>query len=146
MLSRAYCCTDNNASSINFIYTTMNLSFDATEFTSQVSPSSIPGLLWAYYVQYLWNYGSDSWVARIAYSCRILAILVSFPIIILGLLVGNRPSDTIRCHLADLYLGHCFLRHCSHSWRHRRRKSLNERQSHGSQYHDTSRWLSHSWV
>jgi len=60
----------------------MNLSFD----TSQVSPSAIPGLLWAYYVQYLWNYDSDSWVARIAYSCRILAILVSLPLIILGLL------------------------------------------------------------
>ena len=85
--------TDNNASSINFIYTTMSLSFDTTEFTSQVSPSSIPGLLWAYYVQYLWTYESDSWVARIAYSCRILAILVSLPIIILGLLVGNRPSQ-----------------------------------------------------
>ena len=76
----------------------MNLSFDASEFTSQVSPSSIPGLLWAYYVQYLWNYESDSWVARIAYSCRILAILISLPIIILGLLVGNnRTSDAIRC-------------------------------------------------
>lgn len=58
----------------------MNLSFDT-------SPSAIPGLLWAYYVQYLWNYESDSWVARIAYSCRILAILVSLPLIILGLLV-----------------------------------------------------------
>jgi len=65
-----------------FIHPTMNLSFD----TSQVSPSAIPGLLWAYYVQYLWNYDSDSWVARIAYSCRILAILVSLPLIILGLL------------------------------------------------------------
>jgi len=66
--------------------TAMNLSFDTSEFTSQVSPSSFPGLLWAYYVQYLWNYDSDSWVARIAYSCRILAILVCLPIIILGLL------------------------------------------------------------
>ena len=36
-------------------------------------------------------------MARIAYSCRILAILVILPIIILGLLVGNRSSDTIRC-------------------------------------------------
>jgi len=64
----------------------MNLSFDTSQYTSQVSPSSIPGLLWAYYVQNLWNYESSSWVARIAYSCRILAILVSLPIIILGLL------------------------------------------------------------
>jgi len=51
-----------------------------------MSPSSIPGLLWACYVQYLWNYESGSWVARIAYVCRILAILVCLPIIILGLL------------------------------------------------------------
>jgi len=53
---------------------------------SHISPSSIPGTLWEYYVQYLWLYEPDSWVARIAYSCRVLAILVSLPIIILGLL------------------------------------------------------------
>ncbi|KAF8160782.1 hypothetical protein B0H34DRAFT_351843 [Crassisporium funariophilum] len=66
----------------------MNL-FDASEFTTQVlqmSPSSIPATLWGYYIQYLWNYESDSWVARIAYSCRILAILVCLPIVILALL------------------------------------------------------------
>ncbi|KAF8813822.1 hypothetical protein BYT27DRAFT_7083529 [Phlegmacium glaucopus] len=64
----------------------MNFSFTASEFTSEISPSSIPGLLWAFYVQYLWNYESGSWVARIAYSCRILAILICLPIIILALL------------------------------------------------------------
>jgi hypothetical protein len=153
MLSREHCFTDNNASPIKFIYlvyhtfqfSTMNLSFDTSQYTSQVSPSSIPGLLWAYYVQNLWNYESSSWVARIAYSCRILAILVSLPIIILGLLVG-RNSVTIKVYLVDLYLGHCFVRHRSHSWCYRRRKSFNERQSHRSQYHDTSRWHNHSWV
>lgn len=65
----------------------MNSSLGASDFTSQLTPSSIPGLLWAYYVQYLWNYESGSWVARIAYSCRILAILLCLPIIILGMLV-----------------------------------------------------------
>jgi len=64
----------------------MNLSFDTSEISSQVSSFSMPGLLWAYYVQYLWNYEPGSFVARIAYSCRILAILISLPIIILGLL------------------------------------------------------------
>ena len=59
----------------------------SSDFTFQISPFSVPGLLWAYYVKYLWNYEPDSWVARIAYSCRILAILVTLPIIILGLLV-----------------------------------------------------------
>jgi hypothetical protein len=69
----------------------MNITLYTSEFTahiSQVSPSSIPGTLWAYYMKYLWLYEPDSWVARIAYSCRVLAILVSLPIIVLGLLVS----------------------------------------------------------
>ncbi|PPQ68428.1 hypothetical protein CVT24_004849 [Panaeolus cyanescens] len=57
-----------------------------TDSLSHISPASIPATLWALYVEYLWNYESDSWVARIAYSCRILAFLISLPIIILGLL------------------------------------------------------------
>ncbi|KAF9049990.1 hypothetical protein BJ165DRAFT_1455614 [Panaeolus papilionaceus] len=57
-----------------------------TDSLSQISPASIPATLWALYIEYLWNYESDSWVARIAYSCRILALLISLPIIILGLL------------------------------------------------------------
>ncbi|KDR75185.1 hypothetical protein GALMADRAFT_279957 [Galerina marginata CBS 339.88] len=67
----------------------MNLSFYTSEFTlqvSQISPTSIPGTLWAYYIEYLWLYKPDSWVARMAYSFRVLAILVSLPIVILGLL------------------------------------------------------------
>jgi len=69
----------------------MNITQYTSEFTahiSQVSPSLIPGTIWTYYVKYLWLYEPDSWVARIAYSCRVLAILVSLPIIILGLLVS----------------------------------------------------------
>ncbi|KAF8973097.1 hypothetical protein BDZ97DRAFT_1912676 [Flammula alnicola] len=67
----------------------MNISFYASELTSRVSgisPSSVPQTLWAYYIQYLWFYEPNSWVAKIAYSFRILAILVSLPIVILGLL------------------------------------------------------------
>jgi len=67
----------------------MNVSYYTSEFASQVSqvsPWSIPGTLWAYYLEYLWFYETDSWVARIAYAARILAILVSLPLLILGLL------------------------------------------------------------
>jgi hypothetical protein len=70
----------------------MNITLYTSEFTAhifQISPSSIPGTLWACYVKYLWLYEPDSWVARIAYSCRVLAILVSLPIIVLGLLVSD---------------------------------------------------------
>ncbi|PPQ89704.1 hypothetical protein CVT25_014105 [Psilocybe cyanescens] len=67
----------------------MNVSFYTSEFTSQVSQIpllSIPGTLWAYYLEYLWFYEPDSWVATIAYSCRVLAVLIGLPVIILGLL------------------------------------------------------------
>lgn len=45
-----------------------------------------PRLLWNYYLEYLWNYESGSWVATIASTCRILAILISLPIAVLALL------------------------------------------------------------
>ncbi|KAF8904451.1 hypothetical protein CPB84DRAFT_1814445 [Gymnopilus junonius] len=67
----------------------MNITFYASEVSSQVSQislASIPSTLWALYLEYLWFYEPDSWVARIAYSCRVLAVLVSLPVIILGLL------------------------------------------------------------
>ncbi|RDB25128.1 hypothetical protein Hypma_007744 [Hypsizygus marmoreus] len=67
----------------------MNVStlvFDFSFQISQVSPSTLPGMLWNHYVEYLWNYHPNSWVARIASISRFLALLVSFPIIVLGLL------------------------------------------------------------
>ncbi|KAH9485113.1 hypothetical protein JR316_0002020 [Psilocybe cubensis] len=67
----------------------MNVTFYTSEFTSQVSQIpilTIPGTIWAYYLEYLWFYEPDSWVATIAYSCRVLAVLISLPVIILGLL------------------------------------------------------------
>ncbi|KAF8236549.1 hypothetical protein L208DRAFT_1357331 [Tricholoma matsutake] len=53
---------------------------------SQLSPPLSPRSIWGYYVQYLWNYQPNSWVARIASVCRVLAILISFPIVVLALL------------------------------------------------------------
>ena len=50
-----------------------------------------PRLLWDRYVEYLWKYEHNSWVARIASTCRVLAILVSLPIVVLALLVMLDP-------------------------------------------------------
>ncbi|KAG2016139.1 hypothetical protein CC2G_009338 [Coprinopsis cinerea AmutBmut pab1-1] len=67
----------------------MNVTQYISEVTSQVtqtSPSAYPGLVWTYYIRYLWNYEPESWVARIAYFFRVFAILLSLPTLLLGLL------------------------------------------------------------
>jgi hypothetical protein len=46
--------------------------------------------IWDCYVLYLWNYEPSSWVGRIASLSRVLAILISFPIVVLALLVRCR--------------------------------------------------------
>ncbi|KAG6848697.1 hypothetical protein H0H93_014784 [Arthromyces matolae] len=51
-----------------------------------IPPSSLPALLWDIYIRFLWSYEPNSWVARIASMCRVLAILVSLPIVVLALL------------------------------------------------------------
>jgi len=58
-------------------------------FSDQVSLGfpGFPRLLWDHYVEYLWKYEDNSWVARIASTCRVFAILVSLPIVVLALLV-----------------------------------------------------------
>ena len=43
--------------------------------------------LWNLYIDYLWNYDSNSWVATIAYAFRIWAILAILPTLVLALLV-----------------------------------------------------------
>jgi len=48
--------------------------------------ASVPQSLWKYYVDYLWCYEPNSWVARTANGARVLAILVALPIVILALL------------------------------------------------------------
>jgi hypothetical protein len=60
-----------------------------------ISVASVPQLLWKYYVDYLWYYEPDSWVARTANGARVLAILVALPLVILGLLVSSAPTDTL---------------------------------------------------
>jgi len=67
----------------------MNFTQYASDFTNQVSPSSLPVTLWNYYMKYLWYHEQNSWVARIAYTCRVLAVLVSLPVLIFTLLVSQ---------------------------------------------------------
>ncbi|KAF7321691.1 hypothetical protein MKEN_00690500 [Mycena kentingensis (nom. inval.)] len=50
--------------------------------------ASAPSLLWELYLDWLWNWTDhpSSWVSRIAYTCRILAILILIPVLVLILL------------------------------------------------------------
>lgn len=48
---------------------------------------ALPFNLWNAYVDYLWNYDSNSWVATVAYAFRIWAILAILPTLVLALLV-----------------------------------------------------------
>ncbi|KAH9083849.1 hypothetical protein EDB83DRAFT_2181562, partial [Lactarius deliciosus] len=45
-----------------------------------------PPYLWDWYLDYLWNYDHNSWVATIAYGFRVWAILSILPTVILCLL------------------------------------------------------------
>jgi len=42
--------------------------------------------IWQYYLEYLWYYDSSSWVAKIAYTIRVFAVLFILPATILGML------------------------------------------------------------
>lgn len=53
-----------------------------------ISSAFAPHHIWAYYVQYLWNYGPSSWVARIALAYKVFAFLLVFPLAVLGMLVS----------------------------------------------------------
>ncbi|KAJ7594309.1 hypothetical protein C8J56DRAFT_926441 [Mycena floridula] len=57
---------------------------NATNF--QVSPSSVPLFLWELYIEHLCNFSANSWVAKVAYTFRVLAVLLILPFLILGLL------------------------------------------------------------
>lgn len=76
--------------------------------------SSLSRTVWNFYVQYLWNWTDypNSWVSRIAYTARVLAILLVLPIVILMLLVCRckEPFDSP----ANVFPGHCILRDCAH--------------------------------
>ena len=62
-----------------------------------MSPASIPALLWRWYVDALWNYSPDSWVASTAYTFRLLALIVILPGVLLTLLV----RALLRCPAHD---------------------------------------------
>ncbi|KAK7692562.1 hypothetical protein QCA50_004192 [Cerrena zonata] len=47
---------------------------------------SAPHFLWELYVDYLWKYKQESWVASIASTCRVLAFLCISPFVVLTLL------------------------------------------------------------
>ncbi|KAF9051183.1 hypothetical protein BDZ89DRAFT_1154084 [Hymenopellis radicata] len=51
-----------------------------------VTISSIPGLVWDLYLEYLVFYQPNSWVATFAYVFRIIAIILFIPILALTLL------------------------------------------------------------
>lgn len=61
----------------------MNMS----NYFQDTSFSSIPHILWQYYIDYLWNYEDASWVAKIANTSRVLAIAVILPVVVLAMLV-----------------------------------------------------------
>ncbi|KAL1715801.1 hypothetical protein EV715DRAFT_293782 [Schizophyllum commune] len=48
--------------------------------------AALPGTLWRLYVDYLWNYDANSWVAHAAYSMRVMAVLLMLPITVLTML------------------------------------------------------------
>ncbi|KAH9954124.1 hypothetical protein BC827DRAFT_75896 [Russula dissimulans] len=54
--------------------------------TLMASILAAPLYLWNWYIDYLWNYDSNSWVATIAYAFRIWAILAILPTLVLALL------------------------------------------------------------
>ncbi|KAI9456527.1 hypothetical protein BJY52DRAFT_1275965 [Lactarius psammicola] len=51
-----------------------------------LSAVAAPSYPWNWYVDYLWNYDHNSWVATVAYGFRIWAILAILPTVILCLL------------------------------------------------------------
>ncbi|KAK0212827.1 hypothetical protein DFS33DRAFT_70826 [Desarmillaria ectypa] len=62
-----------------------NVTFVPT-IASAMDLSSLPRLIWDLYLEYLWYYPPNSWVACIAYGFRIVAIFLISPIVIITLL------------------------------------------------------------
>ena len=65
----------------------MNSTNDARAADLISSLSLIPYNVWVLYVKYLWFYQPESYVAKVANTFRILAVVIAIPIVILGLLV-----------------------------------------------------------
>ena len=62
---------------------------NVSSYVQDVSFSSIPLVLWEYYLEYLWYYDSSSWVAKISSAIRVLAFLLVLPVAVLGMLVSS---------------------------------------------------------
>jgi len=109
---------------------------DLAARVSHISPLSILMTIQAYYLRYLWNYESDSWVAGIAYACRVLAVLISLPIVVLALLVSFFPPYqvpfAVRFTIVILSKprkkGYFFVHSRSNPRSRRRRQGIHERQ------------------
>ncbi|KAJ7346885.1 hypothetical protein DFH08DRAFT_1080835 [Mycena albidolilacea] len=56
--------------------------------SSSLTLSSLPQTVWNLYVDHLWRWTDhpNSWISRIAYSSRVLAIMLIMPIVVLTLL------------------------------------------------------------
>ena len=65
-------------------------SFPSTFSSAATTLAALPGTLWRLYVDYLWNYDANSWVAHAAYSMRVMAVLLMLPITVLTMLVSER--------------------------------------------------------
>lgn len=75
------------AGSVQACKQNMPSSKDISNYVYDLPWSSAPHVLWRYYIQYLWNYDSTSWVARVSSTIRVLAVLLILPVAILGMLV-----------------------------------------------------------
>jgi len=64
----------------------VSLSGHLTELISGFSLSSLPRLIWQYYLEYLWFYEPSSWVGRIAHIFQILAFMMILPMVLFSLL------------------------------------------------------------
>ncbi|KAG1729195.1 uncharacterized protein EDB91DRAFT_1060116 [Suillus paluster] len=58
----------------------------SSQYSTHLSFSSTPRLIWHTYVEYLWHPHPSSWVSKIAYSFRVFAFLLILPVVILTML------------------------------------------------------------
>jgi len=85
--------------------------------TPEISLSSLPSLLWGYYLEYLWFYDERSWVARAAYTFRVLAIILIIPMIGISLLVSfSLAAPLFDFIYFEFIQGHHLLSHCTNTW------------------------------
>ena len=55
-----------------------------------MSLSELPGLLWAQYIEYLWDYEPGSWVDASASTFRLFAAFIIVPLALLVMLASLR--------------------------------------------------------